>query len=141
MRIFNCFKHIAALAVLGLAVVACEPEAPNTPNTPENPENNEQAEAKFDIVVEEVHAAKAITQVTPKDADMYYVMFLDEVSYLQFNNIVTAEQLWEDDYEAFERGALANNMNLKEYMVASNIVFKGAQRVLSACSGTACAQV
>ena len=129
MRIFNCFKHIAALAVVGLAVVACEPEAPNTPNTPENPENNEQAEAKFDIVVEEVHAAKAITQVTPKDADMYYVMFLDEVSYLQFNNIVTAEQLWEDDYEAFERGALANNMNLKEYMVASNIVFKGAQRV------------
>ena len=129
MRIFNCFKHIAALAVLGLAVVACEPETPNTPNTPEDPENNEQAEAKFDIVVEEVHAAWAITQVTPKDADMYYVMFLDEVSYLQFNNIVTAEQLWEDDYEAFESGALANNMNLKEYMVASNIVFKGAQRV------------
>ncbi|MBR5865045.1 MAG: hypothetical protein IKY89_02100, partial [Alistipes sp.] len=129
MRILNYFKHLAALAVMGVAVVACQPDQPETPVTPDDPNNNEQKETSFDIVVEEVHASKAITQVTPKDADMYYVMFLDEVSYLQFNNIATAEQLWEDDYEAFESGALANKMNLKEYMVASNIVFKGAQRV------------
>ena len=129
MRILNYFKHLAALAVMGVAVVACQPDQPETPVTPDDPNNNEQKETSFDIVVEEMHASKAITQVTPKDADMYYVMFLDEVSYLQFNNIATAEQLWEDDYEAFESGALANNMNLKEYMVASNIVFKGAQRV------------
>ena len=132
MRIFDYLKHIATLVVVGVvgfAVVACQPDQPETPVTPDDPNNNEQKETSFDIVVEEVHASKAITQVTPKDADMYYVMFLDEVSYLQFNNIATAEQLWEDDYEAFESGALANNMNLKEYMVASNIVFKGAQRV------------
>ena len=88
-----------------------------------------QAEASFDIDVQEVHAASAITQVTPADDDMYYVMFLDEVSYLQFNGIATAEQLWEDDYAAFESGALANNMNLKAYMEAANVVFKGAKRV------------
>ena len=132
MRIFDYLKHIATLVVVGVvgfAVAACQPDQPETPVTPDDPNNNEQKETSFDIVVEEVHASKAITQVTPKDADMYYVMFLDEVSYLQFNNIATAEQLWEDDYEAFESGALANNMNLKEYMVASNIVFKGAQRV------------
>ncbi len=85
--------------------------------------------SSFDIDVQEVHAASAITQVTPTDSDMYYVMFLDEVSYLQFNGIATAEQLWEDDYAAFESGALANNMNLKTYMEAANVLFKGTKRV------------
>ena len=88
-----------------------------------------EAEASFNIDVQEVHAASAITQVTPTDDDMYYVMFLDEVSYLQFNGIATAEQLWEDDYAAFESGALANNMNLKAYMEAANVLFKGTKRV------------
>ena len=128
MRILNYFKHLAALAVMGVAVAACQPEVPDTPDTPVNPEQPTN-ETKFAILVEEVHAAKAITQVTPEDADMYYVMFLDEVSYMQYNGFTTAEQLWEDDYEAFESGALANNMNLKEYMLSSNIVFQGTQRV------------
>ena len=88
-----------------------------------------QTVSSFDIEVQEVHAASAITQVTPTDDDMYYVMFLDEVSYLQFNGIATAEQLWEDDYAAFESGALANNMNLKAYMEAANVLFKGTKRV------------
>lgn len=88
-----------------------------------------QTVSSFDIDVQEVHAASAITQVTPMDDDMYYVMFLDEVSYLQFNGIATAEQLWEDDYAAFESGALANNMNLKAYMEAANVLFKGTKRV------------
>lgn len=83
----------------------------------------------FSIAVEEVHAASAITQVVPDDVEMYYVMFLDEVSYLQYNNITTAEQLWEDDYAAFEANALDKNMNLKEFMLSSNIVFQGTQRV------------
>ena len=85
--------------------------------------------APFSVAVEEVHAASAITQVVPADVEMYYVMFLDEVSYLQHNNITTAEQLWEDDYAAFEANALNNNMNLKEFMLDSNIVFQGTQRV------------
>ena len=128
MRILNYFKHLAALAVMGVAVAACQPEVPDTPDTPVNPEQPTN-ETKFAILVEEVHAAKAITQVTPEDADMYYVMFLDEVSYMQYNGFTTAEQLWEDDYAAFEGGALANNMNLMEYMLSSNIVFQGTQRV------------
>ena len=88
-----------------------------------------QAEASFTIDVQEVHAASAITQVTPSDSEMYYVMFLDEVSYLQFNGITTAEKLWEDDLAAFESGAIANNMNLKAYMEAANVLFKGTKRV------------
>ena len=86
-------------------------------------------ETSFTIDVQEVHAASAITQVTPADSDMYYIMFLDEVSYLQFNGIATAEQLWADDYTAFESNAIANNMNLKAYMEAANVLFKGTKRV------------
>ena len=210
MRIFNYMKKFAALAVVAMAFVACEPDTPETPkeyalevtsettmefpaeggegliewtlnevtrNNPK-PEPTLECEAEwivtslrhvgafevhpndgapreavikvayaeqvievkvkqagaqtassFDIEVQEVHAASAITQVTPTDDDMYYVMFLDEVSYLQFNGIATAEQLWEDDYAAFESGALANNMNLKAYMEAANVLFKGTKRV------------
>ena len=210
MRIFNYMKKFAALAVVAMAFVACQPDTPETPkeytlevtsettmefpaeggegliewtlnevtrNNP-HPAPTLQCEAEwitlyaedmgafavaanegapreavikvtyaeqvievkvkqagvqtvssFDIDVQEVHAASAITQVTPTDDDMYYVMFLDEVSYLQFNGIATAEQLWEDDYAAFESGALANNMNLKAYMEAANVLFKGTKRV------------
>ena len=137
MRFLNYLKAFAALVLVAMVVVACQPETPVTPDDPNNteqpddPDNGDdpQPDTSFSIVVEEVHASKAITQITPEDAEMYYVMFLDEVSYLQFNGIATAEQLWEDDYTAFENGALNNGMNLKEYMVAKNIVFQGAQRV------------
>ena len=137
MRFLNYLKVFAALVLVAMVVVACQPETPVTPDDPNNTEqpddpnngDDPQPDTSFSIVVEEVHASKAITQITPEDAEMYYVMFLDEVSYLQFNGIATAEQLWEDDYTAFENGALNNGMNLKEYMVAKNIVFQGAQRV------------
>ncbi len=210
MRIFNYMKKFAALAVVVMAFVACQPDTPETPKeytlevtsettmefpaeggegliewtlnevTRNNPhpaptiqceaewitlyaedmgafavaanegeareaiikvayaeqvievkvkQAGAQTVSSFDIEVQEVHAASAITQVAPTDDDMYYVMFLDEVSYLQFNGIATAEQLWEDDYAAFESGALANNMNLKAYMEAANVLFKGTKRV------------
>ena len=137
MRFLNYLKAFAALVLVAMVVVACQPETPVTPDDPNNTEqpddpnngDDPQPDTSFSIVVEEVHASKAITQITPEDVEMYYVMFLDEVSYLQFNGIATAEQLWEDDYAAFENGALNNGMNLKEYMVAKNIVFQGAQRV------------
>ena len=48
---------------------------------------------------------------------------------MQFNGIATAEQLWADDFNAFESGAIANNMNLKAYMEAANVLFKGTKRV------------
>ena len=88
-----------------------------------------QPETWFNIDVQEVHAASAITQVTPVDGEMHYVMFLDEVSYLIYNQISTPEQLWEDDFAAFEGGAVSNNMNLKAYMEAAKVLFKGTSRV------------
>ena len=143
MRFLNYLKAFAAFVLVAMVMVACQPETPVTPDEPDNteqpddPDNGDdpnngddpQPEASFSIVVEEVHAASAITQVVPTDVEMYYVMFLDEVSYLQFNHIATAEQLWADDYAAFERGALNENMNLKEYMLSANLLFCGTQRV------------
>ncbi len=89
---------------------------------------NPETEA-FAITVEEVHASRAITQVVPADSEMYYVMFLDEVSYLQNGGIDTQEKLWEDDFYAFEGKAIEANMNLKEYMLQANILFQGSQRI------------
>ena len=87
------------------------------------------ADGAFVVNVEEVHAASAITEVTPKDNDMFYIMYLEEVSYFQSGGISTPELLWEDDYNAFEIGAIRNDMNLKAYMESVQVVFKGAQRV------------
>ena len=129
MRFFNYFMQIAVLAVVGFAFVACQGEGPDVPLPPVDDPEQPADDTKFEIVVEEVHAAKAITQVTPVDKGMYYVMFLDEVSYLQYNGITTAEQLWEDDLAAFEASAVNNNMNLKEFMLESNILFQGDNRV------------
>lgn len=81
------------------------------------------------IDVQEVHASSAITQVTPDDNDMYYIMYLEEVSYFQYGGIETAEQLMEDDFSAFKRSAANNDMNLKAYMEAAKVLFKGTQRV------------
>lgn len=87
-----------------------------------------QADA-FVIDVQEVHASSAITQVTPNDSEMFYIMYLEEVSYFQNGGITTPEQLWEDDFTAFEKNAAGNNMNLKEYMQGVKVLFQGTQRI------------
>lgn len=88
-----------------------------------------QPAESFTIEVQEVHAASAITQVTPADNEMYYIMYLEEVSYFQNGGIDTQELLWEDDFAAFERNASNNDMNLKEYMLQVNVAFQGVKRV------------
>ncbi|MBO5890175.1 MAG: BACON domain-containing protein [Alistipes sp.] len=83
----------------------------------------------FVIDVQEVHAASAITKVTPKNGEMFYVMYLEEVSYFQNGGITTPEQLWDDDLLAFENNAAGNSMKLKDYMQAVQVLFQGTQRV------------
>ena len=83
----------------------------------------------FVVDVQEVHASSAITQVTPNDSEMFYIMYLEEVSYFQNGGITTPEQLWEDDFTAFEKNAAGNNMNLKEYMQGVKVLFQGTQRI------------
>ena len=120
------------------ALVACTEGKPEVPNNEGNGDNGGNGNTEqpadpetepFAIEVEELHASRAITQVVPADSEMYYVMFLDEVSYLQNGGIDTQEKLWEDDFTAFEGGAISNNMNLKEYMLKANILFQGTKRV------------
>ena len=120
-----------ALLLLGIfALVACDNTEGPVVNPDDDPSNNTQLPSDaFAIEVEEVHATSAITEVTPVDKQMYYVMYLDVVSYFQDGGIETAEQLWEDDFSAFERGAVESNMSLKDYMLKANIAFQGTTRV------------
>lgn len=116
-----------------LAMVACtETNSEPTPTpTPDggNTEQPNDPKKSFEITVEELHASKAITEVAPEDSEMYYVMYLEEVDYLQSEGINTQEKLWEDDLLAFEANAIESNKNLKEYMLQSNIIFQGTKRV------------
>ena len=117
-----------------LAFMACtdtisDPKPVPEPGDDPTEQPNEPKGEAFAITVEELHASKAITQVLPDDKQMYYIMFLEEVKYLQGNGINTQEKLWEDDYTAFEGNAIQNNMNLREYMLQANLLFQGTQRV------------
>ncbi|MBQ5736341.1 MAG: hypothetical protein IIV52_01350 [Alistipes sp.] len=105
------------------------PEAEATTFVVKQQGTKPQPAESFTIEVQEVHASSAITQVTPTDEEMYYVMYLEEVSYFQNGGIATPEQLFEDDFAAFERNAVDNNMNLKEYMLQVNVAFQGVKRV------------
>ena len=84
-----------ALLLLGIfALVACDNTEGPVVNPDDDPSNNTQLPSDaFAIEVEEVHATSAITEVTPVDKQMYYVMYLDVVSYFQDGGIETAEQL------------------------------------------------
>ena len=105
------------------------PEAEATTFVVKQQGTKPQPAESFTIEVQEVHASSAITQVTPADEEMYYVMYLEEVSYFQNGGIATPEQLFEDDFAAFERNAVDNKMNLKEYMLQVNVAFQGVKRV------------
>lgn len=131
-------KKTLILLLSLFALVACTEGKPEVPNNEGNGDNGGNGNTEqpadpetepFAIEVEELHASRAITQVVPADSEMYYVMFLDEVSYLQNGGIDTQEKLWEDDFTAFEGGAIGANMNLKEYMLKANILFQGTKRV------------
>ena len=94
-----------------------------------NDSGNTAQDAPFGITVEEVHATTAITEIVPEDEQMYYIMYLEQVSYFQSGGIYTKEQLWEDDFQAFDTAAILADMNLKQYMLQNNILFQGTQRI------------
>lgn len=122
---------VAMLALVACEVVAPTPEPEPKPEPPieEQPPVDEPAKATFAINVEEVHAASAVTQVTPSDVEMFYVMYLEEVSYLQGGGIATSQDLFDDDLLAFQRNAESNDMTIKEYMLQINVAFQGVSRV------------
>ena len=134
-------KLFLLLSVAMLAFAACDPtdlppaeeppvEEPPVDEPPvDEPPVDEPAKATFAINVEEVHAASAVTQVTPSDVEMFYVMYLEEVSYLQGGGIATSQDLFDDDLLAFQRNAESNDMTIKEYMLQINVAFQGVSRV------------
>ena len=84
--------------------------------------------AEFIIAVESIEAKSCITIVTPADKDMEYVMFMSEASYFIDCDIVTPEQLIEDDKSYFKNGAEFDGTNLRDYMINSQVLFSGKQR-------------
>lgn len=126
-----CFEVAAneAEAERKATLTAEYPEAEAKSFTLKQQGTAQQGADAFVIDVQEVHAASAITQVTPTDVEMYYVMYLEDATYFINGGISTPEQLFEDDFAAFERNAIQNNMNLKEYMQKANILFQGTNRV------------
>ena len=117
------------VALVATMLVSCV--GPDSPEVikPDTPSDDPTEESLFAITVEELRATTAEVSVVPQDKEMLYVMYLEDVSYLQDAEITTPEQLWEDDFYAFESNAAENDMNLKEYMLEANLLFKGDQRV------------
>ena len=123
------FKYLSMLCIAALALAACENEPQPEPQPEPDPVPPTPIVESFTIDVQEVHAAYAVTEVTPTNTEMYYIMYLEEVSYFQNGGIESAEQLFEDDFMAFEQNAISNTMNLKEYMIAVNVAFQDVKRV------------
>lgn len=123
------FKYLSMLCIAALALAACENEPQPEPQPEPDPVPPTPIVESFTIDVQEVHAAYAVTEVTPTNTEMYYIMYLEEVSYFQNGGIESAEQLFEDDFMAFEQNAISNTMNLKEYMLKVNVAFQDVKRV------------
>ena len=123
------FKYLSMLCIAALALAACENEPQPEPQPEPDPVPPTPIVESFTIDVQEVHAAYAVTEVTPTNTEMYYIMYLEEVSYFQNGGIESAEQLFEDDFMAFEKNAISNTMNLKEYMLKVNVAFQDVKRV------------
>ena len=86
------------------------------------------SDAEFTITVESIEARSCITVVTPADKEMEYVMFMSEASYFIDSDIVTSEQLIDDDMRYFKSAAEFEGMTLRDYMLDSNVLFSDKQR-------------
>ena len=80
------------------------------------------------VVIEELTGNSCITEVTPVDPEMYYVMYKSDLSYFLDNNLLTAEALFEDDMFYFKRGADYDGISLKSYMEQNKVLFQGTTR-------------
>ena len=73
-------KKILISLLSVLAFIACAED--NSVGAPSNGNDsgNTAQDAPFGITVEEVHATTAITEIVPEDEQMYYIMYLEQVS-------------------------------------------------------------
>lgn len=82
----------------------------------------------FTIDIEEITGTSCITRVTPRDKEMYYVMYKSDISYFGDSNIATADELFEDDMFYFKRGAAFDGLSLREYMERNKVLFQDVTR-------------
>lgn len=86
------------------------------------------ANRPFTITIESLSSTTCVTRVDAVDDTMEYIMYLSEVSYFSDNGITTAEELLEDDYQAFIGGSLFDEITVKEYLRKYKALFSGTTR-------------
>lgn len=121
-----------------LFFVACKPETPPIDNPEDDNPNQEQPtpdpdpdpdpSADFVIEIEELTGTNCITNVTPADKQMYYVMYKSDIQYFYDCEITTDDELFEDDMFYFKRGAEYDGLTLKEYMENNKVLFQNVTR-------------
>lgn len=82
----------------------------------------------FGITIEEIKSTSCITTITPPHPDMLYVMDLMELSYFQENDIDTADKLIGNDKFYFDRGAIFDEISLRDYMTKYEATHMGELR-------------
>lgn len=127
-------------AFAALFFVACKPETPPIDNPEDDNPNQEQPtpdpdpdpdpdpSADFVIEIEELTGTNCITNVTPADKQMYYVMYKADIQYFYDCEITTDDELFEDDMFYFKRGAEYDGLTLKEYMENNKVLFQNVTR-------------
>ena len=133
-KIFTRFSIVALVATMCFA--ACEVDTPPTDNpTPDDPGKEEpkpepepEPEGDFLLEIEEMDGTSCISKVTPKDKEMYYVLYKAPVQYFLDCEVTNDEELFENDMFYYKRGAAYNGQTLKEYLESWNMLFKGNMR-------------
>ena len=117
--------------VVGMVLAACTKEQPQTDEPTPDPEPDPKPEvpAYFTVEVESETTTSCVTKITPDDEELYYVVYMEEVSYFEGSEVDTDEELYEDDKGYFVGGAQFDGITAKEYMTKYNVLFQGKQRM------------
>lgn len=114
-----------------MVLAACTKEQPQTDEPTPDPEPDPKPEvpAYFTVEVESETTTSCVTKITPDDEELYYVVYMEEVSYFEGSEVDTDEELYEDDKGYFVGGAQFDGITAKEYMTKYNVLFQGKQRM------------
>ncbi len=136
MREFTA-KLSLLFALVATMFIACTPETPPVgPDDDDDDDNTEipqpptppTPDADFIIECEEITGTNCITKVTPRDSEMYYVMYKSAIQYFYDSSITNDDELFEDDMFYFKRGAEFDGITLKDYMTNNKVLFQDVTR-------------
>lgn len=132
MSMRELYKLLMMLTMMvGMVLAACTKEQPQTnePTPDPDPDPKPVVPAYFTVEVESETTTSCVTKITPDDEEMYYVVYMEEVSYFDGSEVDSDQELYEDDKGYFVGGAQFDGITAKEYMTKYNVLFKGKQRM------------